>query len=215
MKTGRILAGLAARLLAALGVILIVAGLAASLWGVKTESIWSGTIPVGTGGAAVIAAMPTASSGTLDVRLEGVGRAYLLTVSGDPLMLFDALAAINIEITGRNVEPDIRAGIVYGWGVVKASQQTIQLLPTIGAVEEVEPQAGVAEAEARIKPGTSLAIVAVPLGSEIGFTLDYKVEGYSRTPEHMLIAAGTATALAGLAAYSRVSRKAAAQSKTK
>ncbi|WP_148679108.1 hypothetical protein [Aeropyrum pernix] len=207
MKTSRVLGGLASRLLVALGVSLIVAGLAASLWGVKTESSWSGSIPVGTEGAAVIAAMPTASSGTLEIRLEGVARAYLLTVSGDPMMLFDALSAINIEITGRNVEPDIRAGIVYGWGVVKASQQAIQLLPTVGSVEEIKAEAGVAEAQARLKPGSSLAIVAVPLGGEIGYSLHYTIEGYSRTPEQALIAVGTATGLAGLAVYSRITRR--------
>lgn len=202
MKYRKLAVGLSSRLLIALGISLVIAAIAGSLWGVKLESQWDGSIARGSGDAVVIVAMATASTGIVSIELEGVKNAYTISLAGDPFMLFDYLSALNIDVTSRSVKPDIRAGVVFGWGVLDASLQAIRLLPALGQVGELEVRGGSVAVKEIIQPGGSLAVIAVP-GEEgvIDYNIKYTVQGYSRTSDAILLTGGLLLTIAGLVAY--------------
>ncbi|MCE4604604.1 MAG: hypothetical protein F7B20_06545 [Aeropyrum sp.] len=202
MKYFKLAVGIGSRMLIALGVSLVIAAIAGSLWGVKLESGWEGSVAQGSGDAIVLMAMATASSGTVEITLANVREAYTITLAGDPFRIFDYLSALDITVQNRSVKPDIRAGIVYGWGVLDASIQAIRLLPTLGQVESLEPENGEARLVQSLSPGGSVAVVAIAgEGGVLEFDISFRVEGYSRTPDEALLTLGLASSLTGITAY--------------
>ena len=186
----------------ALGI--IVAATIGDMFGAKTEASFSGAVDVSEASAALIAALSTTSSGTIEVRIEGARSVYYLEIAGSPLTALNQVTALGVQVESQRFLYDVRAGLGYGDALLKADPALLAVLPRVsGNVEEAARSGDAYVVREVIEAGQGLAIIVLP--AEGSDTIEYRgvftISGYYRMDLNTAIIVAIAVAVAGLTPY--------------
>jgi hypothetical protein len=199
----------AGRVLIILAVAVIVAGIAAEVVGAKVEAVYSSEIPVsGPLQAAALMVWSPSSAGKVTLDLVGAKTVYYIKVRGDPTSLLAEAGKVGIKVKNENVYHDFRGGVLIGQATLEADPLLIAGL-VMGAMQTgkaVKVEGGHIVEDLDVREG--LIVVALPdegVG-KVSYTVDYRIEGYSRARAGTISAMSVAMAALGfsfLAIYRR------------
>ncbi len=192
------------RIALAVAVGIVLASLIGDLFGAKTETAFNGAIDVSEADAALIAALSTASSGTIEVVVEGARSVYYLEIAGSPLTALNQVTALGVQVERQRFLYDVRAGLGYGDALLKADPALLAVLPRVSAnVEEASKYGELYVIREPIEAGQGLAVIVLP--ADDAYTIEYRgsfeVSGYYRMGFDTAVIAAVIVAMAGLAPY--------------
>ncbi len=193
--------GFVGRVLVAMAVALVAAGIVGDAVGAKTEATYTGAIPVA-GGPKVAAVMVWALStnGHVEARFEGAQAVYYVKVKGDPMGLVSNASRLGVRVENSQVNHDFRTGVLVAHATLSANP-----LLVAGIIREALQRGNAIQANGTVsvdlQTRESVIAIAVPApgAQAVSYTLTFTVEGYRRAPDTVIALASTSMAAAGVA----------------
>jgi len=166
---------LKARLLIVVGASIILAGLLAQLFGVRTTSSWSEESFLGKNEYLAVMLWSLTSKGEASIKVDGVRNVLYTVVMGNPLSLVMNSSAFGVRIESTQTNHDFRAGIFY-------ASAKVSMDPLAVAFVASRFNKGNQTMSIQLSPSESIIFLLIPKksSSTVHFDINFKVVGYER-----------------------------------
>lgn len=190
----------AGRVMLALAVALLVAGIVADVAGAKVESTYSSEVPVkGSFSAAAIMVSTPTSAQRVTVNVTGAKAVYYIKVQGDPINLLLQAVRVGVRLSNQEVHHDFRAGVIVGHATIEANPLVLMgVIAQASSANMAKTAEGGLVVES-LEEREGLIVVAIPDDNvtRLPYKVDCRIVGYSRMSNDTLSAVSIALAAVG------------------
>lgn len=182
----RLLSGfsLPARMLVAIAIAILVAGIIAELYGAKSYTSYSNSIDISPQTSAIFVVAPIVSEGVATIEVKGADNVYYVRVTGDPFIIAQQFRSINLNVSSaRGSKIDLRAGVSFTILSLESSPilvQAVSLLGEVIAVNRPQGQGGFSISEGVRSAESLLILLTADSPKRVEISASYRVTGYER-----------------------------------
>jgi hypothetical protein len=167
---------LGTRFVIIIGAAIILAGLLAQLFGVKTSSSWTESELLDKNEYLAVMLWSLTSKGKAHIDVKGASKILYTVVKGNPLSLVMNSSAFGVKIESTKTSHDFRAGVFY-------ASAKVNMDPVALAFVASRFKLGGKTMFLNLTPSESVIFLVIPSNPKIlpvEFSVKYKVSGYKR-----------------------------------